>query len=289
LVLAILALSGPLDYSIKMGNTTHMIMLIILISLLCLQRGREWLAGILLGVTGLIKIPLIFPAGYFLIRRQWRIVGGGILIVSLVILVSLKVVPSSLNHQWLNSCILANAGKPMASFNNQSVIGVLAREIITGSQFFNWIPEIPTPEFQAISRAAIALLLLPIVFIIFNNWRLPRSINGTTLEFFIILTCSLLISPISWTHYFMLLVIPAAFYLGGEFEYERHTWQTILLGISLVFISVPLDLTVALFEQTNQSLFLSIHFIGGLLFYIVLLSVWFQRNFFDKQELSFTQ
>jgi len=59
--------------------------------------------------------------------------------------------------------------------------------------------------------------------------------------------------------------------------------------VSLLLLSFPLDLTVKLFEQNNQSAFLSIHFFGGLLFYMVLLIVWAQEKFSFKQNRLLVQ
>lgn len=288
LMIAILALSGPLDYSIKMGNTTHMIALTMLVAILCYQHGREWLAGILLGINGLIKIPLIIPAGYFLVRRRWKVVGGGILVVGLALIVSLMIIPYTLNNQWVNSCILGNAGNPMAAFNNQSVVGFLARETISEGHFFEWIPVTPPPVFKIYSSIALFVIMLPAIIVIFYKWMSNRSLSETILEFSIVLTCSILISPISWTHYFAFLLIPTAYFLGGEFRQGLGKWHNLLFSLSLLLLSIPLDLTVKLFEQTNQSAFLSLHFFGGLLFYVVLLFVWAQLAFFSQQRPSLT-
>ena len=289
LMIAILALNGPLDYSIKMGNTTHMIALTMLVAIFCYQRGREWLAGILLGINGLIKIPLIIPAGYFLVRRRWKVVGGGILVAGLVLTASLLIIPYSLNYQWVNSCILGNAGNPMAAFNNQSVVGFLARAIIPESHFFEWIPITPPPAFKLYSIIALSVIILPTIIVIFYKWLSNRSSSETTLEFSIVLVCSILISPISWTHYFAFLLIPTAYYLGGEFGQNPGKWHNLLFGVSLLLLSFPLNLTIKLFEQSNQSVFLSIHFFGGLLFYLVLLFVWAKEKFSFKQDRLLAQ
>ena len=94
------------------------------------------------------------------------------------------------------------------------------------------------------------------------------------LEFFIVLVCPILTSPISWTHYFMLLLIPAAFCMADDDLMGNKTWKYVLLGAALLLISTPVKLTMALFEQTGQELFFSMYFIGGLLLYLFLIAVW---------------
>lgn len=272
IILFFLAISGPLDYGVWLGNITHIIMLGMLILLWWFKQGRHWLAGVLLGVVGLIKIPLILPAGYFFLRRQWRVVGGGLLAFGIVVVLSLWLVPLSLNATWLSRCILSFAGHPVPAYNNQSVSAFLARELIPGN--FSWKPQIPTQEFKLASNIALIVLYAPILVILFLGRNSSQKSTMLFLEFFIILVCSMLTSPISWTHYFVLLLMPAAFYMATDDLRSKKIWVNILFGVAMLLVSVPISATTALFKQTEQSLFLSLHFIGCFFLYIVLIVTW---------------
>lgn len=281
-ILAFLAVSGPLDYSVWLGNITHIIMLGMLLLLWWFKQGRQWLTGFLLGVVGLIKIPLILPAGYFFIRRQWRVVGGGLLIFGLVLGLSLWLIPFSLNTTWLDRCILSFSGHPVPAYNNQAVSGFLAREFMPGN--LSWEPQSPPAGFALASNLALFVLYAPVLVMLFRGLRSPRTVTMLLLEFFIVLVSSILTSPISWTHYFMLLLIPAAFCMANDDLKANKTWHYVLLGVALVLISIPIKLTTTLFEKTGQELFLSMHFIGGILFYLFLLAVWM-----NNQRTSYRQ
>lgn len=282
IILFFLAISGPLDYGVWLGNITHIIMLGMLILLWWFKQGRHWLAGVLLGIIGLIKIPLILPAGYFFLRRQWRVVGGGLLAFGIVLGLSLWLVPLSLNATWLNRCILSFAGHPVPAYNNQSVSAFLARELIPGN--FNWKPQIPTKEFKLASNIALIVLYSPILMILFLGRGSSRKSTTLFLEFFIILVCSILTSPISWTHYFVLLLIPAAFYIATEDLRSKKIWVNILFGAAVLLASVPINATTALFKQTEQSLFLSLHFIGCFFLYVVLIVAWINMYLSSAQK-----
>lgn len=283
-ILVFLAVSGPLDYSVWLGNTTHMIMLILLIVLWLFKQGWHWLAGILLGAAGLIKIPLILPAGYFFVRRQWRVVGGGLLVVALVLGLSLSLIPFSLNNIWLNTCILSSAGHPVAAYNNQSVIGFLAREFIPGN--IGWDLLTPTVEYKLASNIGLLFLYAPVFVMLFLGRKSARTKNTFLLEFFIVLVCSILTSPISWTHYFVLLLTPAAFYMADDSPGSNKTWVNVLLGVGLILISIPVKFTLALFQLTDQKLLLSLHFVGGILLYMVLFIVWIDVHLKFRQQVS---
>lgn len=280
-VLGLLLFNGPLDYSIWLGNTTQIVMLFILLALLGLRNGWEWLSGIFLGVAGLIKLPLILPSGYFFIRGKWKVVAGGLLVAGSVFALSLILVPFDLNSMWVDRCILSMAKNPIGAYNNQSLSGFLARIYIPGN--IGWDPIVPTTAYKLASQIASVLLYTPAIWVLLFGRKLPQTASNQSLEFFIILVCSLLTSPIAWTHYFVILLIPFAWYVSGEFFSPRQWWMSIIGFVSIVLISIPKDLSLALFEQTGMSIFLSPQFIGGIFLYVILLIVWSMMA--KKQEM----
>ena len=272
LVLALLALNGPLDYSIWLGNTTQIVMLFVLLAFFTLNRGWDWLTGILLGVGGLIKLPLVLPSGYFLLRGKWKVVGGGLLVAGAVLFLSLVLIPLEINSTWLERCVLMMAGNPTAAYNNQSLNGFLARIFMPGN--YGWDPLTPTPAYIAASNIGRILLALPALYILIAGRKTEKTAQHHAIEFFIILVFSLLTSPIAWTHYFALLLIPAAMILGNPERLNYRNWMRLLLAPSLILLSVPKDLSLALFEWTGSTLMLSPQFIGSLLFYGLLITIW---------------
>jgi hypothetical protein len=158
LVLALLAFNGPLDYSIWLGNTTQIVMLFILLAFFSLNRRWDWISGILLGVGGLIKLPLVLPSGYFFLRGKWKVVGGGLLVAGAVLFLSLVLLPFELNSIWLERCVLMMAGNPTAAYNNQSLSGFLARIFMPGN--YGWDPLTPTPAYITASNIGRILLSL---------------------------------------------------------------------------------------------------------------------------------
>lgn len=270
-VLGLLLLNGPLDYSIWLGNTTQIVMLFILLALFWLRKGREWLSGIFLAVAGLVKLPIILPSGYFFIRGNWKVVIGGLLVAGSVFALSLIVVPLDLNTMWIERCIFSMAENPIGAYNNQSLSGFLARIYMPGN--IGWDPLSPSPSYKLALQITSVLLYIPMIWVLLFGRKLPQSASNQALEFFIILICSLLTSPIAWTHYFVILLIPFAWYISGEFLFQKR-WGHMIIFLSIVLISIPKDLSLALFEQTGMSIFLSPQFIGGVFLYVTLLIVW---------------
>ena len=71
IVLWLIALSGPLYYSIRIGNTTHFLLIALILAFDRLAIGREPLAGGLLAAAALIKPPLALFLPYLLLRRRY--------------------------------------------------------------------------------------------------------------------------------------------------------------------------------------------------------------------------
>src|SRR5262249_29673875 len=72
------AANGPLVNSLREGNTTHIVGLILVVSLIFLGSGRQFLAGVLLGLCALIKLPLMLFCAYYVALQRWRIAAGAI-------------------------------------------------------------------------------------------------------------------------------------------------------------------------------------------------------------------
>ena len=79
---ALLALSflanGPLVNTLREGNTTHFILLLLVVALLLWRAGAEFSAGLVLGFCAMFKLPLMLFALHFLLRKRWRIVAGAL-------------------------------------------------------------------------------------------------------------------------------------------------------------------------------------------------------------------
>ncbi len=171
-ILLLLALSGPLDYSLDLGNTTHFIALFMLIALWWFKNEqKQWLTGILLAINGLIKIPLIIPSGYYFLRRQWKVVAGGIIIAFGTIALSIWLIPEKLNLEWLDKCILTFSRNPIAAHNNQSFNGFLARALMPDSNLKYWHPIQPSPLFSTLSPIVTYAIYLSLVPIIIFYWK----------------------------------------------------------------------------------------------------------------------
>jgi hypothetical protein len=170
------------------------------------RSGRPILAGALLGAAFALKpIPGLFFL-YYLWRREWRL-----LLASAAVLVVLGVAGIGLagiegTRQWATVNYPDHAGVWPGYPDNSSVRGFFTR--IFGPS--SWRPRPPYPH----PYAAMLLTLAASALLAGLGWlaatrprRLPRDHD---LELAALAILTLLVTPIVWPHYYVVLVMPLA-------------------------------------------------------------------------------
>ena len=121
------ALNGPLYNGLREGNTTHITLLAVALALIRFREDRPFGAGVLLGAAALLKLPLLLFGAYFVLRRRWRAVAGGLLVTGGAALLSVLVFGLDVHRLWYEQFVAGSGEKPIAAFNVQSVAALVAR------------------------------------------------------------------------------------------------------------------------------------------------------------------
>ncbi|MFM9846908.1 MAG: glycosyltransferase 87 family protein [Hyphomicrobiaceae bacterium] len=271
-------LNGPLINSLREGNTTHLILLMLVVALLLWRRGNDFTAGLLLGLCAIIKLPLMLYGVYFLLRGRWRVVAGGATTIGSVALISLVVFGMRSNVAWFDCCVEPFIGGILPAFNVQSFDGFAIRLITGASQLAVWEPLDLPIAYRVIRVLAFAAVFCAVAVVFVRAGRATatdqaRSRARETLEYVLILNLALVMSPVSWTHYYLLMLLPWSLYLGGLLRLpqdavtRRLVWASIVLS-SLPVIFVPLS-TEWLGELAARTI-VSAWFFGGIAMLIAL-------------------
>ena len=137
------------------------------------------------------------------------------------VLASLALFGAELNLQYLDRVIWTNAGKGLAAFNNQSMLGTLLRAF-TDRSLTDWSLETPPVAVAMAYRIAVPMILGVML------WRGRRQVwprhepaFGTLVaELGLGIALMLWIFPIVWIHYFQFLVVPVTL-LPWWWQHER--------------------------------------------------------------------
>lgn len=266
------AANGPLAYSLREGNTSHVILFALAAGLVLIRAGRPGAAGGVLACAALIKPPLILFGVFFLLRRDWRGVAtfGGVL--AAVAALSLARFGWADNLHWFDVCILQFSHRWLSAFNVQSIAGFLFR--LTGGPCLltDW-HAYPPPAGLQLPATLCVLLMLGVALLA----ALPASLRPqdaaqrarrSDLQYQLVLVLTLIASPLTWSHYYVWLLVPAALFLG-----ERRDWSAgeRLAGWSAVWLVTPLARFLPLHGAAELFVYKNIavsHFLfGGLVWF----------------------
>lgn len=272
LIIETVLINGPLYNSLKFGNTTHFILLLLVLVLFFLEKKRDIICGILLAIVTLIKPPIGFLVIYFIFRKRWRVIFGFAVTLVAVTGVSILLFGYQLHLFWLQNVFFRFSNQPLASFNVQSVSGLLAR-LLTNASLISWQPIVVQWEFKLIQYILVSLLVGGTIWICMRS-KSSQTLEVQNLEFSIFLCLALIISPISWTHYYLLMLLPLTLYFGNKLAVpKRKIWLGFVM-LSILLISLP---EIALPERVIYSsnfwvrLLVSHYFFGGVLLLGILL------------------
>jgi alpha-1,2-mannosyltransferase len=200
-VFALAALSFPFLYAIKLGQVGPVLYLLFAV-------GWRWLDGpVPLGLTtaaaALMKVQPVVLFGWMLATRRWRavVIGATACGATLIVTSALLGLPSWLDYLGL----MGRIAKPITTPQNLTVGAILWRDGMS--------MEVAT----AVQDIAIALTL---VVALFAAWRRDAATG-----FVVWIVAGLLLSPIVWSHYAMLLLLPVALLL------ERRQWWAVAIPL----------------------------------------------------------
>jgi hypothetical protein len=185
---------------------------------------------------------------YALLRGEWRMVAGGATAIAGAGVLSLVVFGLDINIGWYQACIAPFIGGVMPAFNVQSVDGFLARLETGSTMLMEWTPLAPS-SWHRVARTVVLPAIFIAAFLAVMRDRdraAARSFARNALEFSIVLVLAVVTSPVSWSHYYLFLLLPWALYLGGRLALpdDGITHGFMIGGMvlaSLPVVALPLD------------------------------------------------
>jgi alpha-1,2-mannosyltransferase len=229
----------------------------------------------------MFKLPLLLYCAYFFLRRRWRIVAGGAMSMSAVGLLSLALFGVEGHLGWYSEWVAPFLHAAMPAFNVQSIDGFLIRLTADVADLRDWEPREPLLAHRIARTCAFAVLFGAAFWTVWrgagNATRVPDSAGASArdfLEFSLVLALALITSPVSWTHYYLLLLLPWGLYLGGQLDLPDDGTTRWLMRIGFTLAALPVIMPAefvpswptALLARTVVSAWL----FGGLLMFAAL-------------------
>lgn len=240
-MLWLFAMNGPLFYSLKEGNLTHFALLLLIVGLVCLDKTWDRSAGACFALAAIIKLPLLLFAVYFFGKRRWAAVFGyGVTLVTVTAL-SFWYAGWASHVEWYREVIMPFSNKGLTAFNVQSVEALLLR-LPEDVRLYDWKP-VEVPWDVRMAGRVCAILFVGISSILFLRDPGRQLREMMYLELSMVLCLALIISPVSWTHYYLLLLLPLALYAGNRLPIPDHGGWFVAMVLCILFISPPVTFT----------------------------------------------
>lgn len=220
------------------GQVTGLIFACFCLSYWLLRRSRPFAAGLALGLIVPLKFyPALFVL-YFTWRRQWRVVAGALVSSLAVLAVSLLTTSWKGNLAYFQLVLSELGGGGNAAFNNQSISGFLAH-IFTRGDISSW-RSFDVPFWLTGLRLGLVLALVGAVI-----WAMRRpavasdSTAAQDLDLALVTFVMLLVSPMTWYHYYMWLLLPLVILfdhllLAPEVNSRHAVWLAVAYGLVVV-------------------------------------------------------
>jgi hypothetical protein len=198
-VVLLAALSFPFLYSVKLGQVGPLLFLAFAVAWRCVDRPRP--LGLAVAAGALVKLQPALLFGWMMATRRWRALAAGLAAVAVAAAVTTVVAGVEVWSDYL--ALLGRVNKPITTPQNLTAGAVAYR---AGASL-----EVAT----AIQWAAVAATVAATAF----AWLRRGPVTGLIVG----VVASQLLSPVLWSHYAMLLLLPVALLLE-----RRHWWAAVI-------------------------------------------------------------
>jgi hypothetical protein len=212
----------PLAFAIIQGQDTILLLLLFSLTVLCLHRGRDAMAGAFLA-TGLYRPQLVLPIAALLAIRRWRILGGFVPVALVLGGLSVAVVGWWGSFDYVRF-VLHLEGTAARAFGPQSVPNL--RGLIVQCSGFA-------------TRLLQSLLILVSSIMVFLGalWRIRKAGDSILYISSLAVVTTLLVSFHALVYDLGLLLPLVLFMLGQNMSNggKRLDWPSVILAFLLLF------------------------------------------------------
>jgi hypothetical protein len=173
------------------------------------RAGHPGWAGAALGAAAALKLFPAFLAVYFLARREWKVLKVAAATFLALALLTAAVLGTEVYRTYLGEVLPRTAERYRSAWFNLSLAGFWARlfDPQAGDRGMHVTPLLLS---RPLAHAAFAASAVAVAAVVAFCAARARSRSAADLAFGVALVGMLLVSPITWEHYLLLLPLPLA-------------------------------------------------------------------------------
>jgi hypothetical protein len=266
-LIVLLLLCNPFREQVYWGQLNLILLLLLTGTWICHRSNRPIAAGILLGLAAAIKLFPAFLFLFFLLRRQWKTLAAGMLSCLAVVAVAAAVL--GMNNYWVYVHeVIPQLAVFRSGLDNASLPSFWTK-------LFNPSGTRVEPLWINPTLAQVGTWLSCGLVVAVLAWLTlcEEDAEGEDRAFALTVTAMLLVSPITWNHYLLLLLVPLAVAWTRLTADSLTRWTFVAIGFFLwacpfliyqTFNPQSTEITVATAWQTLYLLALPCYAILGL-------------------------
>jgi hypothetical protein len=278
-----LLLSGYANFNaLRFGQPYMLVSLSCVLGYYARLRGAPFWAGVCLGLFVPIKyFPLVFLI-YFAARREWKLVLGGAVATSAVLVLSIAVLGWGVHADFLHSILgthltarLSMQSPFSASFQS---FDALFRRLFVPDASLNPQPWLALPRLDIVALIVTKSVLFTTA--IATLWRSARGgvIDSVAFSIGMLGILTLLLAPATATYHFVLLWLPIGLLINQFYREGKPVMASMMLGMYALIGFLPYGHTFQ-FEGRGGLTVLSFPrlFVLLAMFWLCLCFVWRRR------------
>ena len=225
---------APFVMSENFLNLTQVLTLLLVTGWVLFRRGHAGWAGAVFGLGGLLKIWPAMLLANAVLRRQWRMLVAGCLLLLLGTFVALEVMGPSAYSSYLGP-VRRNEDYNIADSPNSSLVAVLARPFLGQTpRSAALVPGLSPSHAILLGEIVAGMLFIGVLALI--RWR-RQQIESKAAEGLcqgLLVTMLLIVFPVSWYWTILPVIFPCATTVLALRELPRPSrWWFALLILSL--------------------------------------------------------
>jgi alpha-1,2-mannosyltransferase len=223
----------PLIWAMAIGQTSLIVLVLLAGTLWAWRRERDITGGLLLGIAIAIKLtPALFTV-FFLWRGKRKLAMTSAAVFGAIQIISIGVLGWEPHRVFFFEIVPEMAGGT-CYFLNQS-LGAFFNRLLTDG-------DVRQVELVSSAAARVAAMVAAVALVLISAPRLRRRLATTPLadelQFGMVVILTLVISPISWTHHYLIALLPllaVAGHLGRRASVSIP--GAMLAGLALLLIA----------------------------------------------------
>ena len=266
--IGLMMLWPPLVYHMLEGQTGCLLLLLMTAAWICARSQKDVACGAFLGFAATLKLYPIAFFLYFAARRRYRVVLSGVAVFAGVSFVTALLIGAEAYRSYFR-IVLPAISRWLPDPVNVSIVGFFYRLFAA---------EDPIAPLADMPRLANLLSAVAIAAVVITWLAISRRKRGDfDGEFGLSVTAMLLISSMTWQHYFVVLLLPLAI-AGQRAGWRAFTADWLQLS-EWIRLSLPIDrLALSFFSSGRHGPLLSLAFFSLPFYGLVCLFIAQARN-----------